>query len=118
MPSSMPRKITLLVVGMRLNTGAELVAVSETGVGVGCFGSPRPGMRSSGAAVVVVGGSVVVVAVVLVAGGCVVLVVAGVAEAVDVSPLSAGDWAAASSTSGVAAPLSSNGPAPNTSTSA
>jgi hypothetical protein len=35
MPSSIPRKITLFVVGMRLNAGAELVAGSETGVGVG-----------------------------------------------------------------------------------
>src|SRR5688572_17790381 len=61
MPSSMPRKITLFVVGMRLNTGADPVGGSATGCGGGCFGRPSPGTRSFGASVVVVGGTVVVV---------------------------------------------------------
>src|SRR4029078_1844570 len=78
-PSSMPRKITLLVVGMRLNTGAELVGGSATGCGVGCFGSPSPGTRSFGVVVVVVGGAVVVVV-----GGAVVVVVVVVDVVVDV----------------------------------
>src|SRR3954447_18946585 len=70
MPSSMPRKITLLVVGMRLNTGVEPVAGSDTGWGAGCSGRPSPGLRSFGFTVVVVGGTVVVVV-----GGTVVVVV-------------------------------------------
>src|SRR5438874_12262888 len=83
-PSSIPRKITLLVVGMRLNTGAELVGGRSTGVGVGCLGSPRPGTRSLGV-VVVVGGTVVVVVVVVVVvdvvvGGAAVVVVVVVAS--------------------------------------
>src|SRR3954466_9310708 len=82
-PSSMPRKMTLLVVGMRLNTGAEPVGGSDTGVGVGCSGSPSPGLRSLGAWVVVVGGTVVVVVVVelvVTMGAVVVLVTAGSAS--------------------------------------
>ena len=67
MPSSMPRKITLLGVGIWLNTGARLVGGSATGVGVGCGGSPRPGTRNG--MVVVVGGRVVVVRGGLVVGG-------------------------------------------------
>ena len=68
-PSSIPRKITLFVVGMRLNTGAELVGGNDTGVGGGCWGSPSPGTRRGTGAVVVVGGTVVVVVVVVVEVG-------------------------------------------------
>src|SRR5690242_4997750 len=112
MPSSMPRKITLFVVGMRLNTGAEFVGGNDTGVGVGCFGSPSPGTRSFGVVVVVVGGRVVVVVVVVVE-----LVVVGAAEVVvaSTSVPSAAGWTAAAvsvAVSGVAPPLSSKGPAP------
>src|SRR4029079_15685305 len=76
MPSAMPRKITLLVVGMRLNTGAEPVGGGATGVGVGCSSRPRPGLRSFGVVVVVVGGAVVVV----VRGTLVVVVVVVVVD--------------------------------------
>src|SRR3982750_2379174 len=72
-PSSMPRKITLLVVGMRLNTGAEFVGGRSTGVGVGCFGGAAVG-GVGGPVVVVV---VVVVAVVVVVGAAAVAVVEG-----------------------------------------
>src|SRR5436190_18648247 len=77
MPSSMPRKITLLVVVMRLMTGAELLGGNDIGVGTGCGGSPSPGTRSFGVVVVVVGGTVVVVVVVVVE-----LVVVGAADVV------------------------------------
>src|SRR4051794_15949847 len=117
MPSSMPRKITLLVVGMRLKIGAVLVGGNDTGVGAGCGGSPSPGTRSFGVVVVVVGGTVVVVVVEVV----VELVVVGAADVV-VGPVPVSSatvcTAAAVSVSGVAPPLSSNGPAPKSSTNA
>ena len=59
-PSSMPRKITLLVVVTREITGARLVAGRSIGVGVGWCGRPRPGTTGLN----VVGGAVVVVGVV------------------------------------------------------
>src|SRR3954468_17906627 len=124
-PSSMPRKITLLVVGMRLNTGADPVGGSDTGWGTGCFGRSSPGTRSFGVVVVVVGGTVVVVAVVgvLDVGGprvgvlvgvvldvvvldVVVLDVVVVAAATSVSPT---EWTAAAASGRAAPPLSSNG---------
>src|SRR3954447_20848467 len=111
-PSSMPRKITLLVVGMRLNTGAEPVGGSDTGWGTGCFGRSSPGTRSFGVVVVVVGTVVVVVVVVVldvVVLDVVVLDVVVVPAATSVSPT---EWTAAAASGRAAPPLSSNGPAP------
>ena len=111
----------MLVVGIRLNTGAEPVGGSDTGWGTGCFGSPSPGTRSSGVVVVVVGGAVVVVVVVDVV---VVLDVVGVVVVVvrrDVAIRGAGDVAhrvdGGRGLGRAAPPLSSNGPAPKSSTS-
>src|SRR4051812_1623355 len=119
-PSSMPRKITLLVVGMRLNTGAEPVGGSDTGWGTGCFGRSSPGTRSFGVVVVVVGGTVV--GVVVVVGGVVVVDVVVVLAVVVVAAATSAavpptEWTAAAASGRAAPPLSSNGPAPNSSTS-
>src|SRR6266705_544287 len=111
MPSSIPRKITLFVVGMRLNTGAELVAGRATGVGVGCLGRPSPGTRSFGAVVVVVGGTVVVVVVVASVVVVVVLLAAAVVDGGGTSSPTRLTEAAAC-TDGLPPPVSSNGPAP------
>src|SRR5689334_16268778 len=124
MPSSMPRKITLFGVGMRLNTGAELVAGNATGVGAGCSGRPRPGLRNFGVVVVVVGGAVVG-GVVVVGGSVVVVLVLDVlvtaATSDDAAVPSASlptAWTAAAASGRAAPPLSSSGPAPKRITNA
>src|ERR1700751_585085 len=101
-PSSIPRKITLLVVGMRLNTGAELVVGKDTGVGAGCWGRPSPGTRR---------GTVVV------GGGAVVVVGGRVEDAATMSSPTAWMDAAAGGFAS-APPASWNGPSPNSTTSA
>ena len=109
----MPRKITLLVVGMRLNTGAEPVAGSDTGVRRRLLEQPEPGHAQLGAGVVVVGGTVVVVVgVTWSSRRCAVVAVVAVASA---GRRTARTDAAASGARR-APPVSSNGPAPNSST--
>jgi hypothetical protein len=94
---------------MRLNTGADPVAGSATGCGVGCGSSPNPGLRSFGAVVVVVGGTVVVVDVVVDEVVVVDVVVVVLESTVGSTPNSC---TAAAASGRAAPPLNSNGPAP------